>query len=93
MARISFCHHTAHVLVEPHGVFIVRAAIAGKTVDLSFIAVVLQDRKGLFTNPYVLILLEYIQGVQLHPGVIIPKNEISDIFVTVFDQIYREEWV
>ena len=54
---IGFDYCTAHPLVESHGILIVRTAIAGKTTDSFFPAEVIQDRKGLFSDPSVLILL------------------------------------
>ena len=38
---IGFDHHTAHPPIELHGVFIVRVAFAGKTVEPIFSAVIL----------------------------------------------------
>ena len=90
---IGFDYYTAHPLVESHGILIVRTAIAGITADSFFLAVVIQDRKGLLSDPSVLILLQHIQGIQPYPCASMLKNEISDSLVIVFDQIYREGWI
>ena len=93
VAGIRFGYHSTHALIEPHGIFIVRAAIAGKTADSVFPAVIFQNNEGLFPDSFVLIFLQHIQRMQPYPGVRILKNKISNILVTVFDQIYREGWV
>ena len=93
MTGIGFDHHTAHALIELHGVFIVRIAAAGKTAEPFFPAVILQNGKGLFPDSPVLILLQHIQGMQPYPGISMPENEISDILATASDQIYRKGWI
>ena len=90
VAGIRFGYHSTHALIEPHGIFIVRAAIAGKTADSVFPAVIFQNNEGLFPDSFVLIFLQHIQRMQPYPGAGMLENEISDILVTVFNQIYRE---
>ena len=61
MPCIGFCYYPTHALIEQHGILIVRTAIADKTADLFLYAVVLYDRKGLYPDPFVLVLSQYIQ--------------------------------